>query len=237
MKHLVLALLTVLPLAACSSPAGSSGAFELPAAAEPFDATHARLDAVLGAYVVGDAVDYAALQSERAELDLYLANLAQLDHETFAALSREERYAFWINVYNASILRLIAEHYPVDSIRDLGGSVFGRVWDQRLIPLGHLAPELGEANLSFTDVEHAILRPRFEDARVHAAINCASISCPPLLNRAFVAKSLEADLEEVMRAFVNDPTRNTLDDALQLSRAAAAPATRAVPCRLLHVAR
>lgn len=212
MKHLALAILALVS-AACSSPAGSAGAFELPAATEPYDPSHARLDALLDAYVVGDAVDYAALQGQREELDLYLANLAQLDHATFAALPRAERHAFWINVYNASILRLIVEHYPVDSIRDLGGSVFGRVWDQRLIPLGHLAPELGEANLSFTDVEHAILRPRFEDARVHAAINCASISCPPLLERAFVAESLEADLDEVMRAFVNDPTRNTLDDA------------------------
>ena len=213
MKHFALALLALLPTIACSSPAGSAGAFELPAATEPYDASHSRLDALLGAYVVGDTVDYVALKAERGELDLYLANLAQLDHETFAALPRAERYAFWINVYNASILRLIVEHHPVDSIRDLGGAVFGRVWDQRLIPLGHLAPELGEANLSFTDVEHAILRPRFEDARVHAAINCASISCPPLLNRAFVAASLEADLDEVMRAFVNDPNRNTLDDA------------------------
>ena len=213
MKHFALALLALLLTIACSSPAGSAGAFELPAATEPYDASHSRLDALLGAYVVGDTVDYVALKAERGELDLYLANLAQLDHETFAALPRAERYAFWINVYNASILRLIVEHHPVDSIRDLGGAVFGRVWDQRLIPLGHLAPELGEANLSFTDVEHAILRPRFEDARVHAAINCASISCPPLLNRAFVAASLEADLDEVMRAFVNDPNRNTLDDA------------------------
>lgn len=209
----IIALVALSALTACSSPAGTPTRFELPPASEPFDPQHARLDDLLGRFVIDDTVDYAGLQAELSALDLYLANLAQLDVDAFEALSRQDRFAFWINAYNASILRLVAEHYPVESIRDLGGDVFGRVWDHRLIPLGHLAPELGEALLSYSDIEHAILRDGFADARVHAVINCASVSCPPLLPDAFVGARLDEDLNAAMERFVRDPKRNELDQA------------------------
>lgn len=205
-----LAALFLLFCAACSSTAPDPDAFRLPTAAEAFDAQHGRLNALLERHVVGDRVDYKGLVAEQDQLDLYLANLAQLDEEAFAALPRSDRYAFWINAYNASILRLIVANYPLDSIRDLGGDLFGRVWDKRVVPLGHLAPHIPGDYLSFSEIEHDILRPEFEDARVHAAINCASESCPPLRPHAFVGSQLEALLNEAMSAFINDPTRNHL---------------------------
>ena len=75
--------------------------------------------------------------------------------------------------------------------------------------------------LSLNDVEHKILREQHKDARLHAAINCASYSCPPLRNEAFTADKLDAQLEEQMRKFVNDPKRNRIDFAkgrLRLSK-------------------
>ena len=209
--HAAAIALFTLPLA-CSSTAATP-AFALPKSTSPFDPQHQQLDALLARYVVGDGVNYQGLIQDRARLDQYLANLVQMDVESFAKLSREDRFAFWINAYNGFILRLIVEHYPIDSIRDLGGTLFDQVWDQRVIPLGHLVPDLGQAVLSYSELEHKILRPQFADARVHAAINCASESCPPLLPHAFVGATLDRDLDRIMQAFVQDPRRNQLKEA------------------------
>ena len=206
------ALLLLAPLVACSSTTATP-TFALPKSTSPFDPQHQQLDALLARYVVDDGVNYKGLVEDRARLDQYLANLVQVDAESFAQMSREDRYAFWINAYNGFILRLIVEHYPIDSIRDLGGKLFDQVWDQRVIPLGHLAPALGQELLSYSELEHKILRPSFQDARVHAAINCASQSCPPLFPKAFVGATLESQLDRVMQAFVQDSRRNHLKQA------------------------
>jgi len=200
-------------LAACSC--ASDGPLPLTSTVEApsgkFDPEHKLLDDLLVRFVHPEGVDYQGLAKESDQLETYLASLSAVPLETFVEWSRDERFAFWANAYNAYILRLILDNYPVDSIRDLGGKLFGRVWDHQLIPLGHLAPELDHALLSFNDIEHGILRPQFQDARVHAAVNCASTSCPPLGIHAFVGARLETQLEAAMTGFVGDETRNHLD--------------------------
>jgi hypothetical protein len=72
--------------------------------------------------------------------------------------------------------------------------------------------------MSLDEVEHSILRKEFEEPRIHFAINCASVSCPPLLNEAFVASNLENQLMRVTTTFVNDPSRNKISSqSAQLS--------------------
>jgi hypothetical protein len=214
MKATLLLCASALALAAacsCASetpePLGST--IEAPAGA--FDQSYAIFDGLLSRYVKPGGVDYKGLAAESDKLDTYLASLQAVELDDFQTWSNDERFAFWANAYNGYILRLITANYPVESIRDLGGKLFGKVWDHELIPLSHLAPEIDHELLSFNDVEHGILRPVFADARVHAAVNCASASCPPLAPHAFVAVKLDAQLDAAMDAFVQDPIRNHLN--------------------------
>jgi hypothetical protein len=177
-----------------------------------FDHSHAVWTALLKAHVRGDRFDYAGMKERRAELRGYLETLAAVTPPQLASWSRDQRYAFWINAYNAFTIEKIVAEYPLDSIRDLDRA-FGlrSVFDDEFIPMKALHPEGADDELSLNDIEHGILRPRFEDARVHAAVNCASISCPPLRAEAFTAKGLGKQLDETMRAFVVDRTRNRID--------------------------
>lgn len=212
MTPLAAALLALAP-AACGPAAPVVRPLPpLPVPAE-FDHEHALWTRVLAAHVEGDRFDYAALAEDRADLDGYLARLHAVTPADLESWTREERYAFWINVYNAHAVQLIVDNYPVESIRDLGGKLFDRVWDQEFIPMSAHHPEGKDDPLSLDDVEHAILRPRFEDARVHVAVNCASVGCPPLRAEAFVAERLEAQLDDQARRFVADASRNRLDRA------------------------
>lgn len=177
-----------------------------------FDHSHARWNGLLQANVKGDLFDYAAVNRDPGELKAYIEELAAVTPEELAAWTREQRYAFWINAYNAFTIEKIVDNYPLDSIRDLDKALgLSSVFDQEFIPLTAHHPEGDDDELSLNDIEHGILRPRFEDARVHAAVNCASAGCPPLRDEAFVPDRLEDQLEDQMRAFVRDPKRNVLD--------------------------
>ena len=107
-------------------------------------------------------------------------------------------------------MSLVASKYPLKSIRDIG-NFFSPVWKKEFIPLKAFHPKGDDDKLSLDDVEHGILRPTFKDARVHAAVNCASIGCPPLRNEAFVADRLDAQLDEQARNWLADSARNRYD--------------------------
>ena len=142
-------------------------------------------------------VAYAGFQKDQARLNAYLEALSQ--HPPQASWSQADRLAYWINAYNAFTVRLILDHYPLKSIRDLE-----KPWDQTFI-------KLGGQSYSLNDIEHGILRQRFEEPRIHFAVNCASVSCPPLLNRAYTPSQLDTQLSQQARRFVNDPAYNRLD--------------------------
>ena len=191
-----------------------------PAAA--FDHSHARWTAVLREHVRGERFDYAALKADPAPLREYLRELQAVTPAQLAGWTREQRYAFWLNVYNAYTVKKVTDNYPLESIRDLS-RVFGlkSVFDEPFLPLPAHHPEGKDRPLSLNDVEHEILRARFRDPRVHAALNCASLGCPPLLAEAFVAERLEEQLDERMRSFLADRSRNRIDreaGALELSK-------------------
>ena len=144
-------------------------------------------------------------ESDRKELDEYIAALTATD---IAAHNRDQQRAFWINLYNALTAQVILSHYPVESIMDIDispGVFASGPWGKKLIEVD------GEA-LSLDDIEHRILRPIWRDARIHYAVNCASIGCPNLALRAWTAENAEEMLEAGARAYVNHPRGAKVED-------------------------
>lgn len=215
MQRSIASLVCTLALACCAPAAETSvTSAQAPAvpraSAQPFDHTHGAWSALLAAHLRAGRVDYAALKKDPAPLDAYLTSLESVTAKELRGWSREQRMAFWINAYNAYTVRRVVEGYPTKSIKDLGG-LLRSVWDQRFIPLRELDPKGKGRKLSLNDIEHEILRKRFRDPRVHAALNCASASCPPLREEAFVAARLDEQLDDQMRRWLADPTRNRFD--------------------------
>ena len=156
---------------------------------------------LLGKYVKNGVVDYHGFKNEEAKLDRYLKVLEETHPE---ALPRNEQFAFYINAYNAWTLKLILTGYPgLKSIKDLG-SIFRSPWKKKIARID------GKV-LSLDHIEHEILRPQMKDPRIHAVVNCASKSCPPLREEPFQGAILDRQLEEQFRAFINDSSRNRLE--------------------------
>jgi len=177
-----------------------------PAAAAAFD--HSVYDDLLKQHVRGDRVDYAALKAARAPLDDYCDRLARLAKDDFAQLSRDEQMALWINAYNALTLRSIVDAYP---IKGSAFSRFPRSSIRQIDDVWNKKHKVAAQDVSLDDIEHQILRKQWRDPRVHAAVNCASIGCPPLRAEAFTGARLDGQLDDQMRRFVADPTRNRID--------------------------
>jgi hypothetical protein len=117
-----------------------------------FDQQHQLLSELLGQYVTPGGVRYADLSKDTDKLNRYLAMVQSITPVELETWTRNQRYAFWINTYNAHILALIVDNYPLDSIRDLGGAVFGKVWDLELIPMGAHNPDGSGDSLSLGDI-------------------------------------------------------------------------------------
>ncbi|HSM20582.1 MAG TPA: DUF547 domain-containing protein [Rubrivivax sp.] len=207
-RHLLLALV--------------AGAVWPAARAQAFDHGHAAWTALLKTHVVvlrgGQAsqVRYAGFAADRAALGAYLDTLSAVGESRFAGFSMPQRMAFLINAYNAFTVELILTRYPdLASIKDLG-SLFQSPWKPKWVPL------LG-TKVSLDEIEHEMLRARgrYNDPRVHFAVNCASIGCPALREEAFVPERLDAQLDEQTLRFMSDRTRNRYDPArgrLQVSK-------------------
>ena len=170
---------------------------------------HDTFDTVVKKHVVmleegkASAVDYRNLLQEEATLDRYLERLAAVSRADFDSWEKSDQLAFLINAYNAWTLKLILGAYPdLESIKDLG-SFFQSPWKKRFIPLL-------EETRSLDDIEHGLIRGsgRYNDPRIHFAVNCASIGCPALRNEAYRADTLEKQLEEATRLFLADRSRN-----------------------------
>ena len=152
-------------------------------------------------HVKDGVVDYSGFKRDQAKLDRYLKVLERTKTES---LNRNEQFAFYINVYNAWTIKLILSGYPgIDSIKDLG-SLLKSPWKKKIVRV-----DGGVFTLDY--IEHNILRPRFEDPRVHFAINCASKGCPPLISEPYRSVSLERQLDAATKSFLNDSSRNRLE--------------------------
>ncbi|MFI5134355.1 MAG: DUF547 domain-containing protein [Chitinophagales bacterium] len=169
--------------------------------------SHQAWNELLTKYVSDKGVaNYKAMMNEKGKLQSYLQMLGENPPQT--AWPESEQMAYWINAYNAFTVKLILDHYPVKSIRDIDG---GKPWDDPFITIG------GE-KYSLNNIEHDILRTQFNDPRIHFAINCASKSCPRLLNEAYTAVQLDQQLNAQAKEFVNDPSKNKITtNSVQLS--------------------
>ena len=168
---------------------------------------HSAFDALLKAYVTPaerglNRLDYKALKSEKQPaLKAYIAGLEKVQ---VATLDRPEQFAFWANLYNAKTVDIILDKYPVKSIKDisLGGgliaAVTGGPWKAKVL-------RVAGREISLDDIEHGILRPVFNDPRVHYAVNCASVGCPNIGREALTGTKLEQQLDAAATAFINSP--------------------------------
>ena len=137
----------------------------------------------------------------RAGRKVLVRYLEALSMVQISRYKRDEQLAYWINLYNALTVKVIVDHYPVESIRDIdispGWFSFGP-WDKKLI-------KVENESLSLNDIEHRILRPIWRDARIHYAVNCASLGCPNLAPTAYNADTMEGSLTEAARRYINHP--------------------------------
>ncbi len=173
--------------------------------------THEAFSAILADVVVQPSLDYAGLVERRAELDAYLATLASVDARVLAGASREVQLAFWINAYNACMLRQVAENYPIEKdgrlLARMRNSVAGRpansVWQIPDVFADQHCRIAGE-DRSQDDIEHGIVRP-MGDPRIHFAVNCAAKSCPVLWPDAYEAITLDEQLDRAVAHLVASP--------------------------------
>lgn len=153
---------------------------------------------LLDAYHSPDGFDYAGLRrNEKATLDRLRRQLAAVE---VRSLGPNEELAYWINLYNINVVGLIVDNYPVDSIRDLSTDLFVRlnVFRKPRVPFGG-------RHVSLDFIEHEMIRPRFRDGRIHFAVNCGAVSCPPVRGEAYVGTRLDEQLDEQVRRFAAGP--------------------------------
>ena len=161
-------------------------------------------------------VDYASWHTNTKDTTRLSAYISYLE----ANISKQGRsdndvMAFWCNMYNALTVQCILKHYPVRSIKDIQASHQGRalasIWQKPLV-------QTHARTLSLDDIEHNILRLRFDEPRIHFALVCAALGCPPLRQNAYVGAQLNQQLNDQARRFLLDPDKNNIQtDTLRLS--------------------
>jgi hypothetical protein len=187
-----------------------------PTVAQSFD--HAVLDTVLVRFVRDGRVDYTALKIGREPLDAYLDQVASVAPDEFAGWPEAERIAFLLNVYNAYTLQTIIDNYPIkaagffkklthpklfampdNSIRQIDGVFDG------------IKHEVAGRELTLDEIEHGTLRSDYNEPRIHFALVCAAVSCPPLREEAYSGERLDEQLDEQGQRFLNDPRLNRIE--------------------------
>lgn len=170
--------------------------------AADFDRVQPRLNATLAARVRAGRVDYGGLKKDSSDLDAWLVAAAKADEADFKGQPREERLAFLINLYNAATLRLILDHYPIESIRKIGP-----VWDPNKAWKLPSVKVFGRT-VTLNTVEHEMIRPVYKDPRVHFALVCAAKGCPPLRSEAYDGARLDSQLDDQARTFLSQKAKN-----------------------------
>lgn len=164
---------------------------------------HSAWTALLKKYVNKEGnVDYKGFKNDREALTSYLNYLSKNKPEE--SWSVQEILAYYINVYNAFTVNLIVEHYPVESIKDINGP-----WTRAIVPIGDI-------NMSLGGVENGLLK-KMKEPRFHFAINCASVSCPKLLDEAYTAAKINEQLDKVTREFINSDENKISENKAELS--------------------
>ncbi len=184
------------------------GPVEEPPAPQVQPLSHDTWNQLLQKYVSATGVvNYSGFKSNKKELETYLKILE--NNPPTSKWSSKKEMAYWINAYNAWTIKTIIDHYPISSITKIDG---GKTWNVKRV-------KSGNKTYSLDEVENKILRPKFNDARIHFAVNCAAKSCPPLLNKAWTASNLNANLDKMAKAFINNSKFNTIEKKkIQISK-------------------
>ncbi len=192
-KIVVLLFICIFPFSAYSENIASTG-----------DELHFQWGDLLKKHTDNGEVNYLGFKQNEKMLDSYLSALGSVE---LGGIDRNEELAIYINGYNAYTIKLILDNFkngkPVKSIKDIGG-FFSSPWSIRFA-------NIGGVTLSLDDIEHKIIRPKFQENRIHFAVNCASQSCPPLLGEAYLPSKIDSQLEKQSRFFVQTRKFNYLD--------------------------
>lgn len=191
MKYLLYFFISISLLLGCSTAETTKKNLD-----KNFDHQYIEYAGLLQSYVSRDRVDYAGLKSARAGLDGVVDQIGSAD---LSESSDVEKLAFYINAYNIITLRSIVDAYPVASIKDIDG-----VWDKKTW-------FVAGQKLTLNQIEHEILRVDFSEPRIHVAIVCASIGCPPLADKPYLADEIESQLQNAASRFALDMHYNRLD--------------------------
>ena len=169
--------------------------------------THQLFNNLLQKYVTSAGlVNYSGLKQDEKSLNRYLNELSKSKPDNSS--NRNGTLAYWINAYNAFTLKLILDNYPLKSITNLNS---GKPWDVKWITLGN-------EKYSLNNIENDIIRSVYKDNRIHFALNCAAISCPPLLNKAFTSYNIEELLDTQTRNFINSQANDLSSTKIKVSK-------------------
>ncbi|SHI86299.1 DUF547 domain-containing protein [Aquimarina spongiae] len=161
---------------------------------------HSSWDQILILNVTDDGlVDYDGVTSIAVVFYTYFRSLQTISPKE--NWSREEKLAYWLNVYNATAMKMIIDEYPIKTINDIENP-----WKRKVFKSQNV-------RYSLDDIEHDILR-KFGDPRIHFLLNCGSMSSPRLWNRAYTSANINESLEERTREFINDPQRNQINSSV-----------------------
>lgn len=164
------------------------------------DLSHSVFNNLLKKYVSSTGkVDYKGIKSEKDKLYEYLEVLEANPPQQ--SWDRNKRLAYWINAYNANTIKMIIENYPTSSIT----KITAKPWDQAIA-------KIGDKTYTLNQIENEIIRPTFKEPRIHFAVNCAAKSCPKLHNEAFMPEKLDAQLEKMAKAFINNKEANVISE-------------------------
>ncbi|UOQ97637.1 DUF547 domain-containing protein [Hymenobacter sp. 5317J-9] len=215
MKKAFFSLLAAAVLVASAAAPAPALAAAHPAVAAPAAVDHSAFDKLLKKHVNAKGlVDYKGFKADQAVFDQYLDLLSK--NAPASSWSKQEQMAYWINAYNAFTIKTILNHYPLESIKDIGSKIkipfVNTPWADKFFRIG------GE-KMSLDNIEHGILRKKYDDPRIHFALVCASMSCPRLRNEAYTAAKLDSQLDDQGRDFLNNPAKNKIGKgSAQLSK-------------------
>ncbi len=175
-----------------------------------FDHEHTLWGSVLSNYLSDEALfKYEDLkkdvnENKNHEFVKYISSIQQLKGNEFSELNKNQQLAFLINAYNALTVKLILDNYPLKSIKEIG-TFFKSAWKQNFFSL------LDGQIKNLDTIEHKWIRPKYKDYRIHAAVNCASISCPSLRFEPYLGSKLDDQLDQQMKLWLNDKTKNQVN--------------------------
>lgn len=151
-------------------------------------------------------VNYSGMKSKLSDIESYISTLESLSDQS--TWNRNEKLAYWINLYNAATVRLILQNYPTSSITNINGGI---PWDKKVVTIS-------EKTYSLNQIENDIIRPTFNEPRIHFAVNCAAVSCPKIMNSAFTADKLNYQLTKQAKSFINGAKNSITESSIEISK-------------------